>query len=152
MTQEDPSDRFLSENLILISETGERNYYQDPTQKILVASWKPGSADHYNLESFQLNALRFAQLIEEKKPRSIMVDCRYLGFEISDQDQRWYINQTRKLWDKSSIKRMAFVFRANLSVQMAMEGLKDVAQEEGVKSIEYRIFENLIEAFGWIKA
>lgn len=152
MTQEDPSDRFLKENLQLISETPERNYYQDATHKILIASWKPGSSDHYNLESFQLNALTFAKLIEEKKPRSIMVDCRFLGFEISDQDQRWYITQTRKLWDKSSIKRMAFIFRANLSVQMAMEGFKDVAQEEGVKSIEYRIFEDILEAFGWIKA
>jgi hypothetical protein len=59
-------------------------------------------------------------LIETRKPYLILVDCRHLEYEISYEQQTWYINQTRKLWFKSGIKKMAFVFRANLSVQSGM--------------------------------
>ncbi len=151
MTQEDPSERFLKENLRLITDTPERNYYSDAADKLLVASWKPGRAEVYNLERFQYNAMALVDLIKTRRPQYIMVDCRHLGFELTYQDQVWYVNQTKALWPKSGIKKMAFVFKDNLSVQMSMEGLKDVAQEEGVKNIEYRIFECLMGAAAWLK-
>jgi hypothetical protein len=92
-----------------------------------------------------------AKLIIEKKPKSVVVDCRHLGFELSDDDHRWYVNQTRAMWEKTGIKKLAFIFRANLAVQMAMEGLKDVAREEGVRPIDHRIFESVTDAFSWLR-
>ncbi len=152
MTQEDPSDRFIAESLRLINETKERAYYHGENEKLLVASWKPGSPDTYDMHAFQTNAMHFAKLIEERKPRQVMVDCRHMGFEVTYQDHLWYINQTRQLWAKSTIKRMAFVFKSNLAVQMAMEELKEVAEDEGIRQFEYRIFEDVAEAAGWLKA
>lgn len=150
MTEQDPSDRLLH-SLTLVGGTPQRDYYIDEPNNILVASWRMDAANVYDMEAFQNNALYLAKLIEEKKPKSVVVDCRHLGFEVSDSDQRWYVNQTRSLWEKTSMKKVAFIFKANLSVQMSMEGLRDVAAEEGVRPIENRIFESVPDAFNWVK-
>jgi hypothetical protein len=151
MTQEDPSERFLKENLISIAETPERFYLIDESSNMLVASWKPGKASAFDSERYQFNALQLAELIKTRKPETLLLDCRYLVYEISYHDHLWYIQQTRALWEKAKVKRVAFVFRANLSVQVAMEELKEAAQDEGIKAIEYRIFECNVEAAGWLK-
>lgn len=152
MIPEDPSERYLHQSHLLVGETPERLYLLDKPNHLLIASWKAGRADEYDLERFQANAMQLVSLVSEIKPRNIMVDCRHLGFEFSEQDIRWYIQQTKNLWTKSSVKRMAFVFKANLTVQMSMEAIKDVAQEEGIGGYEYRIFESNIEAANWLKA
>jgi hypothetical protein len=150
MTQEDPSDSYLNKHLLIISDTPARAYYADNSGKILVASWKPGLTANISPEDFQNTALWLAQLIETRKPTFILVDCRHLEHEITYEQKVWYIDQTRKLWLKSGIKKMAFVFKANLSVQSGMEGFKEVAQEESLPNIPFRIFENNMEAIIWL--
>lgn len=147
---EDPSERFLRNHLIPIADTPERYYLSDEFSNMIVASWKPGRADQYDIQKFQQNALLLADLIKERQPSSVLIDCRYLGFELSYEDHIWYVQQTRALWEKTKIKKIGFVFRSNLAVQMAMEGLTEVAQQEGVKAIEYRIFECNVEAANWL--
>jgi hypothetical protein len=150
MNPDDPSERFLRNHLIPIADTPERYYLSDQFSNMIVASWKPGRAEQYDLEKFQHNAMMLADLIKERQPTSVLVDCRHLGFELSYEDHLWYVKQTRALWDKTKIKKIGFVFKSNLAVQMAMEGLKEVAQEEGVKQIEYRIFESNVDAASWL--
>src|ERR1700741_3031493 len=105
MNEQDPSDRLLH-SLTVVGDTPERDYFIDQDNNILVASWRPDAAIVYDAATFQNNALYFAKLIVDNKPKAVVVDCRHLGFEISDDDHRWYINQTRKMWEKSSIKKM----------------------------------------------
>lgn len=152
MTQEDPSERFLKENLNLIpiADTPERSYLMDEITSMIIASWKPGRAEIYNAERFQLNAMTLADLIKTRRPQYVMVDCRHLGFEVTYQDHLWYVNQTRALWEKSKIKKIAFVFKDNLAVQMSVEGLREVAQEEGLVTFEHRIFECNVDAANWL--
>lgn len=151
MIQEDPSESYLDEHLIMISDTPARAYYTDSSGKMLAASWKSGCTVNISPEEFQATALSLAQLIETRKPTLILIDCRHLEYEITYEQQTWYINQTRKLWLKSAIKKMAFVFRSNLTVQSGMEGFKEVANEEQIPTIPYRIFETNNEAVCWLR-
>ena len=151
MTQDDPSDRFLNERFRLVTDTPERSYLLDESGKILAASWKIGKAEVYNMERFQYNAIVLADLVKSRKPEYILIDCRYMEFELSYQDHIWYVDQTREQWKKATIKKLALVFKDNLAVQMSMEGLSEVVREEGVASYEYRIFESNIEAVSWLK-
>jgi hypothetical protein len=150
MNPDDPSERFLRNHLIPIADTPERYYLSDEFSNMIVASWKPGRADLYDMNKFQQNAMILADLIKERQPHGVLVDCRHLGFELTYEDHIWYINQTRALWDQTKIKKIGFVFKDNLAVQMAMEELKEVAQEEGVRQIEYRIFECNVDAANWL--
>lgn len=150
MTAHDPGDKYLEEVFIKLNETNERNYYRSENSRILIASWKPDSPKTYCADMFQRNALHFYNLIQECKPKFILVDCRYMGFEISYQDHIWYINQTRQLWENAKITKLAFVFQSNLAVQMSMEGLRDVAEEEGLAQLNHRIFESVMEATAWL--
>ena len=153
MTQEDPSDRFLQENLTIIGDTPERTYLYDAASHLLVASWKQDTTDHHSTEKFKTNALKLLEFVATCKPKYMIVDCRHLGFELSYQDQRWYVEQTKSVWEKLKVQKIAFVFRSNLAVQMSMEGLKEVAIEEGMrKQISYRIFESNIDAANWLKS
>ncbi len=152
MNEEDPSDRFLRDNLKLISETPARCYYQDERSKVLVASWKRDTTENIAPQDFQQNALIFADLIARRKPAYVMVDCRHLEHEITYEQQLWYVQQTRALWLKSTVKKMAFVFKSNLAVQLGVEGLRDVAEEEGLPSFDYRIFETVEEAMNWVRS
>lgn len=151
MIQEDPSDKFLKENLRLITDTPERSYLMDEANSLLVASWKAGKANVYDEDRYRSNAMTLADLIKTRRPEYIMVDCRHLGFELTYQDHIWYVNQTRAIWEKAKVKKMAFIFKDNLSVQVSMEGLREAAQEEGIKNFEHRIFESVVDAAGWLK-
>lgn len=150
MTAHDPDDKYLDEVFIKINETIERNYYSNANRKMLIASWKANSPSAYNTEVFQRNALHFYNLIQHHSPQYLLVDCRYMGFEVTYNDHQWYIDQTRALWEKAKIRKIAFVFQSNLAVQMSMEGLRDVAEEEGVASFNHRIFESVMEATAWL--
>jgi len=152
MVPEDPSERYLHQSHLLVGDTPERVYLHDKPNNVLIASWKQGRANEYDLDRFQANALQLASLISEIKPRNIMVDCRHLGFEFSEQDIRWYVQQTKNLWNTSKVKKIAFVFKSNLMVQMSMEAIKEVAQEEGIREYEYRIFECNMDAANWLKS
>lgn len=151
MKEKDPSDKFLQENLELISETSARCYYQDSKDKILIASWKKDRSSSLDAQVFQQNALLFADMVATRRPNYVMVDCRHLEHQLTYEQQHWYVQQTRALWVKSTVKKLAFIFEANLAVQLGMEGIQDAAQQEGIPSIEYRIFENVEEAVNWVK-
>lgn len=150
MTAHDPEDKYLEEVFIKINETNERVYYRSQNGKMLIASWKPDSPSSYSPEIFQRNALHFFNLIEQYSPTHLLVDCRYMGFEVTYNDHLWYINQTKPLWEKARIRKIAFVFQSNLAVQMSMEGLREVAEEEGVANFNHRIFESIKESTAWL--
>lgn len=151
MTQEDPSDLYLQKIQPLV-ETNERYYLFDSKNNILIASWKWLGKDDLNMEAFQSNALILVDLLLKHVPQYVIVDCRKLGFEMTEQDHRWYVQQTKHVWAKTKPKKIAFVFKENLSAQMAMEGLKDIAIEEAAIMLNYRIFESNIDAVNWLTA
>jgi hypothetical protein len=148
---EEASDLFLKERMQLITETPQRRYYGHDATKTLLASWKAGLENECHASSFQNNALVFVQLMEQKKPLHIVFDCRNLGFEISPEEQNWYIQQTKSTWTKNNIKKVALIFKDNLSVQVGMESLMDMAREEGMAPYPFRIFDAIPDAFNWIK-
>jgi len=149
MTQEDPSNLYLN-TLTLIEETEERLYFHKAESSLLVASWKDISRNDLTLEKYKQNVMRLVELLEIYKPKYILVDCRKLGFEMTDADHRWYINNSKATWEKARIKKIAFVFKENLSAQAAMESLQDVALEENGPILHYRIFENNMDAASWL--
>jgi hypothetical protein len=151
MTEEDESDRFLKEQMQLITETPQRGYYADIVNKTLVASWKSGRENQCCAGSFQKNAVILTQLIEQKKPKYLVIDCRNLGFEITDEEQRWYIQHNKSFWLGNKIKKVALIFKSNLSVQIGIEALIDMAMEEGIKPYPFRIFENIPDALSWVR-
>lgn len=150
MQQDDPSDRYIIENFIYINETTARTYYESSDGKVLIASWKPETVATFYQDNFRENAYYFAQLISARKPKLILLDCRHLSIEISYLDQLWYVSQTKHLWSKLHIKKLALIFRSNLAAQIAMEGLKDVAEEEGLRMAKARVFEDISEAMYWL--
>jgi hypothetical protein len=151
MTQEDPSDLYL-QTIELLVETDKRLYLLDAKNNILVASWKWLGKDDLDMDSFQSNALILVDLLLKYNPAYVMIDCRKLGFEMTDQGHRWYVQQTKHIWAKTKPKKIAFIFKENLAAQAAMEGLKDVAIEEEAVILKYRIFESNIDALNWLSA
>jgi len=102
------------------------------------------------MASFQTNALKLVEYLALYQPEYVIVDCSKMGFEMSEEDNRWYVQQTKHIWAKAKPKKIAFIFKENLSAQLGMEGLRDIAIEEGVIILNYRIFESNIEAVNWL--
>jgi hypothetical protein len=111
MTQENPCDAYLKENFSLIADTPVRVYYTDSNKKFLIASWKYGSTTQLDPETFQETALYLVGLIKEHKPAYLLMDCKHLDHQITYEQQVWYAENTRTLWLKSGIKKLALVFK-----------------------------------------
>jgi hypothetical protein len=120
--------------------------YMEETS-LLETVWMPRSSE-LSKDYVKFEMKRFLDLVNEKKPKSIIADTRYFGFKVDHDLQHWIVLQYMSEIIDAGTQRYAILVTEEHFTNLN----KTTAVEEGSEDFHVRYFTSHTEAFRWATA
>jgi len=93
----------------IIAETKYLKYYYEEEHSLLISEWLPTSEEMED-EDFKESAILTAELCEEYKPKTWMVDSRALLYTVEPDLHAWVDQELTPRYQAAGITKMAIIF------------------------------------------
>ncbi len=120
------------------------------SKKILVLVWKKSSEElNYSEAAYKFLVKKWTKVVQKHRPKEILIDARQHFMIIDPEIQTWFAKEILSEYEKSGVRKIAFVISQDFISQLSIE---QVMKENQSFTFQANYFADDDQALDWLTA